>query len=180
MSVNPALSLVDIGIVVSTPQQCLRSHEFCSRLAYLCFDLERLTELAMGANPFTCSKIVAQYMQRGLIKENPFKAVDDFCVGTLMKQCIEECKRVNTEMKFGAYCGSNYVCSRSLYYLHGMRVDFISCDPFKVPIARLVLAQAQIDEFAPEKTYELDPDSLRKDSSDTRADEVLDDWTVFF
>jgi hypothetical protein len=61
-----------------------------------------------------------------------------------------------------------------------MRVDFISCDPFKVPIARLVLAQAQIDEFAPEKTYELDPDSLRKDSGDTRADEVLDDWTVFF
>ena len=72
------------------------------------------------------------------------------------------------------------ITHRSLYYLHRLKLDFLSCDPFKVPLARLILAQACVDEYATTKTYELDPSLAKPIDEEPNVNMELDDWTVFF
>ena len=106
------VQLVDLGLIVSTPQECLKCIELCSNFAYIAFDIEKLSELCLGMSPFSAPKIISHYKQKGVLKENPFIAIDGGSVGRLMQECVNSCKRVNAKMKFGANCGALYVCPR--------------------------------------------------------------------
>ena len=104
--------LVDLGLVVRTPQECLKCCELSSYFTYITFDIEKLTELVLGMSPFSATKVISNFLQKGLLKENPFIAIDDGSVGRLLKECMKGCKRIHAKMKFGANCGAPYVCLR--------------------------------------------------------------------
>jgi hypothetical protein len=72
------------------------------------------------------------------------------------------------------------VNSRSLYYANKLGLNFISCEPFKVPLARLIVAQAHIDESAVSKRFELGPEILVVDEENKMDEGKPDDWVVFF
>ena len=116
------MQIVDLGLVVSTPQECLKCYELCTNFAYITFDIEHLTELCLGMSPFSAPKIISHYLQKGLLKENPFIAIEDGSVGRLLKECMSSCRRVNAKMRFGANCGASYVCPRCFHRYSSMKI----------------------------------------------------------
>jgi len=138
--------MVHIGTMVETPRACVRAHEIAEVADFFSFGTNDLTQLTFGfSRDDVEGPLMTAYLERGLLAADPFSTVDQGGVADLIRLGIEGGRRTHPGLKVGV-CGEHGGDPASIAVFLGLGVDYVSCSPFRVPIARLAAARAVLDE----------------------------------
>ena len=132
-----------IGTMIELPRAALRAHEIAKHVDFFSFGTNDLTQTTFGISRDDAPAFLAGYQRRGLYDADPFITIDKAGVGELIETAIRRGKRANPELKIGI-CGEHAGDPESLKFFAGLNVDYVSCSPYRLPIARLALAQSQL------------------------------------
>lgn len=130
-----------IGTMVEVPRAAFRADAIAPYADFFSFGTNDLTQTTMGISRDDGFKFLPLYEKRGLLKWDPFQTLDFDGVGQLMKICVEKGRKVKPEMEIGI-CGEHGGDPESIYFCHEIGLNYVSCSPFRVPIARLAAARA--------------------------------------
>ncbi len=135
-----------IGTMIELPRACVRADEIAAEADFFSFGTNDLTQTALGLSRDDAEgKFLTRYLEDGVIERNPFEVLDQEGVGELMSLAVERGRRVKPELKIGI-CGEHGGEPRSVTFCHSLDLDYVSCSPFRVPLARLAAAQAALAE----------------------------------
>ena len=133
-----------VGVMMETVRACMRAGRLATEVDFFSFGTNDLTQAVYSFSREDAEKrFLSTYLQRGILKDNPFEVLDVKGVGRLMETAIFWARRGKKDIEIGA-CGEHAGEPRSIRYLHGIGVDYISCSPYRIPIAKLVAAQTAI------------------------------------
>ncbi|MBW4030262.1 MAG: pyruvate, phosphate dikinase [Acidobacteria bacterium] len=131
-----------IGTMIETPRAALVAHEIAAHADFFSFGTNDLTQMTFGfSRDDVEGKLMAPYLAAGLLEHNPFDVLDDQAVAELVRLGIERGRRTNPRLKVGI-CGEHGGDPESIATLFGCGVDYVSCSPYRIPVARLAAAQA--------------------------------------
>ena len=131
-----------IGTMIEIPRAALTAGEIAKTAEFFSFGTNDLTQTTYGISRDDAETgFLVEYLQSGLLKENPFASIDPEGVGRLMKIAIKEGRSVRKNLEIGV-CGEHGGDPKSIHLCHKLGVDYVSCSPFRVPIARLAAAHA--------------------------------------
>ncbi|HWC66898.1 MAG TPA: pyruvate, phosphate dikinase [Acidimicrobiales bacterium] len=133
---------VTIGTMIETPRAALRADELAEESDFFSFGTNDLTQMTFGfSRDDVESRMMPAYLEAGLLKRNPFETIDRDGVGELVRIGAERGRKVNRKLKLGV-CGEHGGDPDSIGLFYDAGLDYVSCSPFRVPIARLSAAQA--------------------------------------
>ena len=130
-----------MGTMIELPRACIVAGEIAKEAEFFSFGTNDLTQTTFGLSRDDAGKFLPTYTQRGIYPRDPFVAIDQQGVGFLMKHAVTEGKKTNPGMHNGI-CGEHGGEPTSVEFCHHIGLDYVSCSPFRVPIARLAAAQA--------------------------------------
>ncbi|MCD8204238.1 MAG: pyruvate, phosphate dikinase, partial [Coprobacillus sp.] len=133
----------EVGTMIEIPRAALLSGEIGKEAAFYSFGTNDLTQMTYGFSRDDAGKFLPSYYEHKIFEQDPFATVDQHGVGRLIKMATEEGKAVNPDLHVGV-CGEHGGDPVSVEFFHNVGVDYVSCSPFRVPIARLAAAQANI------------------------------------
>ncbi len=146
---------VRIGVMMETVRACMRAGQLASEVDFFSFGTNDLTQAVFSFSREDAEKkFLSTYLQLGILQDNPFEVLDVKGVGRLMETAIFWARRAKRKLEIGV-CGEQAGEPRSISYLHGIGVDYVSCSPFRIPIARLVAAQAAVQEKSSQAPLEV-------------------------
>jgi pyruvate,orthophosphate dikinase len=135
---------VTIGTMIETPRAALRADEIAEEADFFSFGTNDLTQMTFGfSRDDVESRMMPAYLELGLLKRNPFETIDQTGVGELVHIGAERGRAVKPDLKLGV-CGEHGGDPESIALFYDAGLDYVSCSPFRVPIARLAAAQAVI------------------------------------
>jgi pyruvate, orthophosphate dikinase len=135
---------VTIGTMIETPRAALRADEIAEEAEFFSFGTNDLTQMAFGfSRDDVESRMMPAYLEQGLLKRNPFETIDVGGVGELVKIASQRGRTTKPGIKLGV-CGEHGGDPESIQLFYEAGLDYVSCSPFRVPIARLAAAQAVI------------------------------------
>jgi pyruvate,orthophosphate dikinase len=135
-----------IGTMIELPRACIRADEIARVAQFFSFGTNDLTQTTLGVSRDDAEgKFLARYLSDGVIERNPFEVLDRDGVGGLMKIAVERGRGANPGIKLGI-CGEHGGEPRSVAFCHTLGLDYVSCSPYRVPLARLAAAQAALAE----------------------------------
>ena len=135
---------VSIGTMVETPRATLRADEIAEEADFFSFGTNDLTQMTFGfSRDDVEGRMMSAYLEAGLLKRNPFETIDVAGVGQLVHDAVERGRRTKPELKLGV-CGEHGGDPESIEFFFEAGLDYVSCSPYRVPIARLAAAQAVI------------------------------------
>jgi len=133
---------VHIGTMIETPRAALRADEIAEEADFFSFGTNDLTQMTFGfSRDDVEGRMMAAYLEQGLLKRNPFETIDPTGVGELVRTGAERGRRTRPDLKLGV-CGEHGGDPESIALFADAGLDYVSCSPFRVPIARLAAAQA--------------------------------------
>jgi pyruvate,orthophosphate dikinase len=133
---------VSIGTMVETPRAAIRADELAEVSDFFSFGTNDLTQLTFGfSRDDVESRMMPAYLEQGLLKRNPFETIDPNGVGELVHLGAQRGRATNPSLKLGV-CGEHGGDPESIRLFHAAGLDYVSCSPFRVPVARLACAQA--------------------------------------
>jgi pyruvate,orthophosphate dikinase len=135
-----------VGTMIELPRAALRAEEIAGGEAgaqFFSFGTNDLTQTCLGLSRDDAAPILANYQQRGVFEVDPFVSIDQAGVGELVRIGTERGRKARGDLKVGI-CGEHGGDPASIAFFHGAGLDYISCSPFRVPVARLAAAQAAI------------------------------------
>ena len=135
----------EVGTMIEIPRACLTADEIAGEAAFFCFGTNDLTQMTYGFSRDDAGKFLDAYYNSKIFESDPFAKLDQNGVGALMQMAVEKGKSVRPEMHCGI-CGEHGGDPMSVEFCHRIGLDYVSCSPFRVPIARLSAAQAAIRE----------------------------------
>ena len=142
---------VTIGTMVETPRAAIRADEIAEEADFFSFGTNDLTQMTFGfSRDDVEGRMMSLYLEQGLLKRNPFETIDPTGVGELVKIGVERGRKTKPQLKVGV-CGEHGGDPESITLFHAAGLDYVSCSPFRVPIARLAAAQAILGSGAPSK-----------------------------
>jgi pyruvate,orthophosphate dikinase len=130
-----------VGTMIELPRACVRADEIAAHADFFSFGTNDLTQTALGISRDDGGRFLAQYLESGVLERDPFETIDQEGVGDLMQLAVERGRRVREDLKLGI-CGEHGGEPRSVAFCHRLGLDYISCSPYRVPLARLAAAQA--------------------------------------
>lgn len=134
------------GTMIEIPRAALTADEIASEAEFFSFGTNDLTQMTFGFSRDDAeSKFLPVYLNKEILTENPFETIDQKGVGALMKMAIELGRKTRPDLKCGI-CGEHGGEPKSIVFAHSIGLDYVSCSPFRLPIARLAAAQATIME----------------------------------
>lgn len=133
----------EVGTMMEIPRACLTADEIAKEAEFFCFGTNDLTQMTFGFSRDDAGKFLGSYYENKIYEFDPFAKLDQEGVGKLMKMAVELGKKVRPEMHCGI-CGEHGGDPSSIEFCHKIGLDYVSCSPFRVPIARLAAAQANI------------------------------------
>jgi pyruvate,orthophosphate dikinase len=131
------------GTMIEVPRAALRGEEIGAEAEFFSFGTNDLTQLTFGFSRDDVATFVPDYVERGVLAEDPFQTLDQAGVGELVRIGTERGRAARPKLKVGI-CGEHGGDPRSIAFCHGVGLDYVSCSPFRVPIARLAAAQAAL------------------------------------
>jgi len=141
---------VTIGTMIETPRAALRADEIAEEADFFSFGTNDLTQMTFGfSRDDVESRMMPAYLEQGLLKRNPFETIDATGVGELVKIAAQRGRKAKKGLKLGV-CGEHGGDPESIALFYEAGLDYVSCSPFRVPIARLAAAQAVIGGGAAE------------------------------
>lgn len=133
-----------VGAMIELPRACIMAGDIVESADFLTFGTNDLTQTALGFSRDDAEgKFLLDYLDQKIVTDNPFAVLDQEGVGRLMEICVEGSRGKKPDLKIGI-CGEHGGDPSSVEYCHGIQLSFVSCSPFRVPIARLAAAQAVI------------------------------------
>jgi pyruvate,orthophosphate dikinase len=132
-----------VGTMIELPRACVTSDEIATVSDFYSFGTNDLTQTTYGFSRDDVGKFLPFYVEKGILKEDPFISIDLEGVGLLMKMAVEKGKKVKKDLKMGI-CGEHGGEPRSVMFCHEIGLDYVSCSPYRVPIARFAAAQAAL------------------------------------
>ena len=133
----------EVGTMIEIPRAALTADEIAKEADFFCFGTNDLTQMTYGFSRDDASKFLTAYYESKIFESDPFARLDQNGVGKLMEMAIEKGRRVNPKLHIGI-CGEHGGDPSSVEFCHRIGLDYVSCSPFRVPIARLAAAQAAI------------------------------------
>nr|WP_297864772.1 pyruvate, phosphate dikinase [uncultured Acetatifactor sp.] len=134
----------EVGTMIEIPRAALSADEIASEADFFCFGTNDLTQMTFGFSRDDAGKFLTAYYDAKILENDPFAKLDQNGVGKLMEMAIKLGKPVNPKMHVGI-CGEHGGDPSSVEFCHKIGLDYVSCSPFRVPIARLAAAQAAIN-----------------------------------
>ena len=134
----------EVGTMMEIPRACLTADEIAQNADFFCFGTNDLTQMTYGFSRDDAGKFLDAYYDTKIFENDPFARLDQTGVGKLMEMAIKLGKPVNEKLHVGI-CGEHGGDPTSVEFCHKIGLDYVSCSPFRVPIARLAAAQAAIN-----------------------------------
>ena len=132
-----------IGTMIELPRACLVADEIAEEAEFFSFGTNDLTQTCLGLSRDDAGKFLPTYVLDGLLAEDPFVSLDRDGVGALMRIAITKGRKVRRNLEIGI-CGEHGGDPKSVAFCHEIGLDYVSCSPFRVPIAKLAAAQAAL------------------------------------
>ena len=132
-----------IGTMIELPRACLVADQIAQEADFFSFGTNDLTQTCLGLSRDDAGKFLPSYVARGFFSEDPFVSIDREGVGALMRVAIEKGRRVRRNLELGI-CGEHGGDPKSVSFCHEIGLDYVSCSPYRVPIAKLAAAQAAL------------------------------------
>ena len=134
-----------IGTMIELPSAALSSSEIAKDADFFSFGTNDLTQTTLGLSRDDASKFLGQYVDKKIFKTDPFVSIDPKTVGRLVEISSNDGKKANKSLKIGV-CGEHAGDPNSINFLNTLKIDYISCSPFRIPTARLAAAQSETKE----------------------------------
>jgi pyruvate, orthophosphate dikinase len=135
-----------VGTMIELPRACIRADEIAEYADFFSFGTNDLTQTALGFSRDDAEgKFLTRYLEDGVLERNPFETLDQSGVGELMRIAVERGRGAKESLKLGI-CGEHGGEADSIAFCHRLGLDYVSCSPYRVPLARLAAAQAALKE----------------------------------
>jgi pyruvate,orthophosphate dikinase len=134
-----------IGTMIEVPRAALTADAIAPFADFFSFGTNDLTQMTYALSRDDAGKFLSDYMDTGIIEENPFVSIDEAGIGALVRIAVERGRAAKPKLKLGL-CGEHGGDPRSVDFCHRVGLDYVSCSPYRVPIARLAAAQAALSE----------------------------------
>ncbi len=136
------------GTMIELPRACVRADEIAEHAEFFSFGTNDLTQTTLGFSRDDAEgKFLTHYLDDGILRQNPFETLDQSGVGELMELAVERARSAKPDLKMGI-CGEHGGDPASVAFCHRLGLDYVSCSPYRVPLARLAAAQAALAESA--------------------------------
>jgi len=132
-----------LGVMVETPRAALRAGDIAPLVSFLSFGTNDLTQMAYGLSRDDAGKFMSEYVRQGVYPEDPFHSLDVDGVGELLLMGIERGRAANPDIVM-SICGEHGGNPESIAFCRDAGFDYVSCSPFRVPVARLAAAQLAV------------------------------------
>jgi pyruvate,orthophosphate dikinase len=135
-----------VGTMIELPRACVRADEIARHADFFSFGTNDLTQTTLGFSRDDAEgKFLTHYLEDGILERNPFETLDIEGVGELMKIAVERGRSTREDLKMGI-CGEHGGEAKSVAFCHGLGLEYVSCSPYRVPLARLAAAQAALKD----------------------------------
>jgi pyruvate,orthophosphate dikinase len=134
-----------VGTMIEIPRAALTADQIAKSAEFFSFGTNDLTQMTFGYSRDDAGKFLPIYIEKGILKHDPFEVLDQEGVGQLVKMAVEKGRQTRPDIKLGI-CGEHGGEPSSVEFCHRVGLDYVSCSPYRVPIARLAAAQATIRE----------------------------------
>ncbi|HDT2073895.1 TPA: pyruvate, phosphate dikinase, partial [Listeria innocua] len=135
----------DIGTMIEIPRACVTADEIAEEAQFFSFGTNDLTQLTYGFSRDDATKFLADYYEKDILPKDPFVTIDKIGVGALVEMAVTRGRMTHANLKMGV-CGEHGGDPESIHFFHQLRLSYVSCSPYRVPIARLAAAQAALSE----------------------------------
>ena len=132
-----------VGTMIEIPRAALTADEIAKEAEFFSFGTNDLTQMTFGFSRDDAAKFLSSYYDNGIYEQDPFAKLDQTGVGQLVKMAVEKGKSTRPNIKLGI-CGEHGGDPSSVEFCHNIGLNYVSCSPFRVPLARLAAAQAQV------------------------------------
>jgi len=139
-----------VGTMIEVPRGALTADEIAETAEFFSFGTNDLTQMALGMSRDDSGSFLGPYAEKEIVKKNPFATIDQTGVGLLMQMAVEKGNKTRPGIKLGI-CGEHGGDPDSVKFCHRIGLTYVSCSPYRVPVARLAAAQAAIEEAAAAK-----------------------------
>jgi pyruvate,orthophosphate dikinase len=136
-----------LGTMIETPRAALVAESIARQAEFFSFGTNDLTQMTMGFSRDDAGKFLPDYLKKGIYEHDPFRTIDQKGVGLLVAMAVEKGRSVRPDIEVGV-CGEHGGDPASVAFFHRVGLDYVSCSPFRVPIARLAAAQAAVADSA--------------------------------
>ena len=134
-----------VGTMIEIPRAALTADEIAEEAEFFSFGTNDLTQMGLGFSRDDTGNLIKEYIARGIIDNDPFQALDQTGIGKLVRMASENGRKTRPNIKLGI-CGEHGGDPATIFFCHEVGLNYVSCSPFRVPIARLAAAQAAIRE----------------------------------
>ncbi|RLE45402.1 pyruvate, phosphate dikinase, partial [Candidatus Woesearchaeota archaeon] len=134
-----------IGTMIEIPRACIIADQIAKEAEFFSFGTNDLTQMTFGFSRDDVGKFVPEYIEKGILEKDPFQVLDQEGVGSLVKMGVEKGRKVRNDLKVGI-CGEHGGEPNSVEFCHKVGMTYVSCSPYRVPIARLAAAHAKLKE----------------------------------
>jgi pyruvate,orthophosphate dikinase len=132
-----------VGTMIEIPRACVTADEIATEAEFFSFGTNDLTQMAFGFSRDDFGKFLPDYIEKGVLEKDPFATIDRDGVGQLIKMGVEKGRKARKNLKIGI-CGEHGGDPSSVEFCHMVGMDYVSCSPYRVPVARLAAAHAAI------------------------------------
>ena len=137
-----------VGTMIELPRAALTAGEIAGEAEFFSFGTNDLTQTTLGFSRDDAeASFLSHYLDEGILDDNPFETIDQAGVGALVRYAVKEGRKARPNLKLGI-CGEHGGDPRSIEFFHQAGLDYVSCSPFRVPIARLAAAHATLADDA--------------------------------
>jgi len=134
---------IKIGTMIEVPRGALTADEIAKEAEFFSFGTNDLTQMGCGFSRDDSGRFLKRYVELGIYDNDPFQTLDRNGVGELVRIAVEKGRKIRPDIKLGI-CGEHGGDPNSIEFCHNVGLDYVSCSPYRVPVARLAAAQAQI------------------------------------
>ena len=132
-----------VGTMIEVPRGALTADEIAQTAEFFSFGTNDLTQTALGMSRDDSGSFLPKYKDLEISKDNPFASIDQAGVGQLVAMGVAKGRATKSDLKIGV-CGEHGGDPSSIYFFHKVGLDYVSCSPFRVPVARLAAAKAAL------------------------------------
>jgi pyruvate,orthophosphate dikinase len=150
-----------VGTMIEVPRAAVTAHQLAEKAEFFSFGTNDLTQMGCGFSRDDSAKFLKQYVELGIYKRDPFETIDQEGVGELMKIAISKARPVRAGIKLGI-CGEHGGDPDTINFCHKIGLTYVSCSPFRVPIARLAAAQAAVKDRKQEMENKINESIMKK------------------
>ncbi|MFQ5989043.1 MAG: pyruvate, phosphate dikinase [Candidatus Methylomirabilales bacterium] len=132
-----------VGTMIEIPRACLLAHEIATEAEFFSFGTNDLTQTTLGFSRDDAGSFLPQYLEQGILTEDPFVSLDEDGVGELMAMGVRKGRSARKDLEIGV-CGEHGGDPKSVEFCHRTGLDYVSCSPYRVPVAKLAAAHAAL------------------------------------